>query len=236
MTSESRPVHPEPPATTLRFVPSRDLARKALEASAAATAPPAPHAAMEVRHAGEPFSLIPLASEPQTYGAANVPLPAERLDLAPHTPPAAFAPNNAVPGPAAVAAAAAPSGELAASSDAVERTQAAIGVRVERMLATLAFRAAAAGQSELRLSDRERFTPHVSQELLSRLPINLHAATPILDGLLAELRQLAQGSGLSADWGRLVERPEGLFLELKPFQRDTESRARARVLPPGSNG
>jgi hypothetical protein len=144
---------------------------------------------------------------------------AERLDVAPHTPAAGLPRASAEADPAF-------------SEDPVERCRSAIGARVERLLATLAFRASAEGLRELRLSDEQQFVPSVSRELLDRLPINAPAATPILDRLLDELRQFTQGPGLTASWGRLVWRPVGLILELKPFERDLRPRSRARPVDP----
>src|SRR5207244_864701 len=99
---------------------------------------------------GEPALLIPAGGpcmEPIDLATAQA---AERLDVP-------------------------PSGR--AGESAIERARESIGVRVERMLATLAFRAAALGQRELPISDGRRFTPLVSRELLSRIPVNLHEAT-----------------------------------------------------------
>jgi hypothetical protein len=124
-----------------------------------------------------------------------------------------------------------PEADPARSPDPVERTRASIGVRVERLLATAAFRAAAQGERELRIADEQRFLPWMSKELLELLPINRQEATPLLDGLLAELRQFARDQGLTASWGKLTARPDGLVLELKPFERGTTPRrARAEVL------
>src|SRR2546421_551653 len=80
--------------------------------------------------------------------------------------------------------------------------------------------AAAGGSRPLRLWAGRRFPPPVSQELLDRLPINVHAATPILDQLHAELSAFARAPGLTANWGRLTGRPDGLVLELAPFHRE----------------
>jgi hypothetical protein len=118
------------------------------------------------------------------------------------------------------------------SAGAVDRARESIGVRVERMLATLAFRAAAQGQRELRISEDSRFTPLVSRELLHRIPVNIYEATSILDQLHQELQALADGPGLTANWGKLSHHPDGLVLELNPFQPEPVERTPARIIGP----
>ncbi len=144
---------------------------------------------------------------------------AERLDVAPHTPAAGLLRATAGADPAF-------------SEDAVERTRATIGARLERLLATLAWRAAAEGLGQLRLSDEQQFVPVVGHELLQRLPVAAEAAGTILARLFEELRQFARARSLDASWGRLTDRPEGLVLELEPFERDLLPRSRARPLDP----
>jgi hypothetical protein len=74
--------------------------------------------------------------------------------------------------------------------------------------------------------------PAVGRELLERLPVEPRAAGAVLAHLFDELCRFAREQGLSASWGALVWRVEGLVLELRPFERDLRPRARARPVGP----
>ena len=150
-----------PPRSIPGFLPSRELAQQALGIStAAATSASSLHLAEPHQAAGAtaPVILVPFVSPSPVAGRESLPSPAERLDVAPYTLP---------PGPSSYRAAEEPAVaevDPARSADPVERARASIGIRVERLLATVAFRAAVQDEGELRISDEHQFLPWRSQE------------------------------------------------------------------------
>jgi hypothetical protein len=117
------------------------------------------------------------------------------------------------------------------AKDIVLRTQQAIGTRVERLLSSLGFEAAARKEKTAPVSSGEHFTPHVREALLNSLPIPRAHSEPILTCLMKDLRMAAKDQTIAGDWGALREGTQGLFLEIAaPLERLPADRPRARVV------
>ncbi len=124
-----------------------------------------------------------------------------------------------------------PEGLPGAGEDVVQAVQQAIGIRVERLLSSLAFEAAARKETTLAVTDGDQLTDPVREGLLQSLPLARPETGPVLAQLAQELRNAARNGSLKGDWGSLREGPGGLVLEIAaPLERLPADRPRARVV------
>ena len=133
--------------------------------------------------------------------------------------------------PASAHLEATPEGLPGAAEEIVQHAQQAIGTRVERVLSSFAFEAAARRETTFPITEGERFTDPVAEGLLKDLPLARSEAGPVMARLAQELRDAARHGTLAGDWGSLRESPDGLILEIAaPLERLPADRPRARVV------
>jgi hypothetical protein len=124
-----------------------------------------------------------------------------------------------------------PEGLPGTDEEVVRSVQQAIGTRVERLLSSFAFEAAARQEKTVPVTTGEGFTEPVQEGLLRSLPLVRSKAGPVLARLAQELREAARSGTLGGDWGALREGPAGFVLEIAaPLERLPADRPRARVV------
>ena len=89
-----------------------------------------------------------------------------------------------------------------------------IGIRIEQMFGTLAFRAAARGVRAVQISVNGRFLPAIQEGVLRRIPVDYYCAQDVLNGLHRDLVQFASQAALAGDWGQLRCTGSSLWLEV----------------------
>lgn len=117
-------------------------------------------------------------------------------------------------------------------SNLLERVRQSVGTRIDRMFATLAYRAAACGHRELLLSHGEKLTQPVREGLLRDLLLDPERAEPVLEQLHRELTEEARAGRFGGDWGCLAERDGSLVLAIVPEEEPAPlpAEAPARVV------
>lgn len=113
----------------------------------------------------------------------------------------------------------------------VDSKRADAGIRVERTLATLAFRAGRIGETQLRLSSDGHFAPDVATAMLTCLDVPVEVGEPILINLHRELLQSASRGAVHGGWGKLVTGDNDLWIDVAPAANPISSpRQRAKVI------
>jgi hypothetical protein len=143
--------------------------------------------------------------------------PPESEPCSPGVPSLLVTPSKGIPGP---------------GEEKILYVRESIGVRVERALATVAFRYAHGGRSEVFISESGQFIPEVRAQLANALTLPPARAEKVLPPLHRELQEAAAAQLVSGAWGRLAGDVRGLKLLLSQVGRDPDSgdRPRARVI------
>lgn len=90
-----------------------------------------------------------------------------------------------------------------------------ITLRLERMLATLAYRLIQEGKQSVEIASNGRFSPLLQYEILERILVQPDEYTIFFNLLLNEISDFLDfGGRFAGDWGRLVIKGESLNMEL----------------------